>query len=104
MNFELHQGKPKYPAILDSAVSRLRPVCMASGTTILGMTPLITDPFLTKSWPPRSPAAWSPATVLTLVVVPLFYKIFFRVKCEENAPSTIELTEEDIEQQGEAPA
>ena len=39
-------GKEPYKAILDSAVSRMRPVLMAASTTILGMIPLLTDVFL----------------------------------------------------------
>lgn len=82
IELERHEGKPIYPAILDSTVSRLRPVCMASGTTILGMAPLVTDPFY-QVMAATVASGLVAATVLTLVVVPLFYKLFFRVKCVE---------------------
>jgi multidrug efflux pump subunit AcrB len=82
VNLERREGKAPYPAILDSAVSRLRPVSMASGTTILGMTPLLSDPFY-QVMAATVASGLVAATILTLVVVPLFFKLFYRVKCEE---------------------
>ncbi|MGB5582150.1 MAG: hypothetical protein WBO93_00890, partial [Gammaproteobacteria bacterium] len=37
----IEPGKESYQAILDSAVSRMRPVLMAASTTILGMIPVL---------------------------------------------------------------
>ena len=45
VNIERAQGKPAYPALIDASASRVRPVCMAAFTTVLGMVPLIWDPF-----------------------------------------------------------
>ena len=45
INLELASGKPPYEAVIDSAVSRVRPVCMAAFTTVLGMIPLLWDAF-----------------------------------------------------------
>ncbi|MDP1086289.1 efflux RND transporter permease subunit, partial [Klebsiella pneumoniae] len=45
INEEIGQGKPPYEAILDSAVSRVRPVSMAALTTVMGMLPLLLDAF-----------------------------------------------------------
>ncbi|GAL29573.1 acriflavin resistance protein [Vibrio variabilis] len=45
INLELESGKDPYLAIVDSAVSRVRPVSMAALTTILGMIPLVFDAF-----------------------------------------------------------
>ncbi|MFW5734997.1 MAG: efflux RND transporter permease subunit, partial [Oceanidesulfovibrio sp.] len=45
INLEIANGKEPYQAVIDSAVSRVRPVCMAAFTTVLGMIPLIWDAF-----------------------------------------------------------
>ncbi|MEA1950363.1 MAG: efflux RND transporter permease subunit [Planctomycetota bacterium] len=74
-----HKGVEPYNAVLDAAVSRLRPVVMASGTTVLGMTPLIWDPFY-KVMAATISSGLIGSTVLTLVVIPLFYKLFYRIK------------------------
>ena len=43
---ELAEGKAPYDAVFESSVSRVRPVCMAAVTTMLGMIPLLFNPFL----------------------------------------------------------
>jgi len=78
---DLAAGKAPYRAVLDSAVSRMRPVLMASGTTILGMAPLITDPFY-SGMAATIMSGLLVGTFLTLVVVPVFYTIFFAVKTD----------------------
>ena len=45
INIEIREGKEPFPAIMDSALSRMRPVSMAALTTVLGMLPLLQDPF-----------------------------------------------------------
>ncbi|HEY5790757.1 MAG TPA: efflux RND transporter permease subunit [Gammaproteobacteria bacterium] len=75
---QVAEGKPPYPAILDSAVSRLRPVMLAAATTILGMIPLLPDVFFVNM-AITIMAGLGFATVLTLLVVPALYAIFFRV-------------------------
>ena len=42
---EIDKGKAPYQAILDGGISKMRPVCMVVITTVLGMIPLLTDPF-----------------------------------------------------------
>ena len=66
-------------AILDSSVSRMRPVLMATVTTVLGMIPLLADVFF-KAMAVTIMAGLSFATVLTLIFVPVLYSIFFRSK------------------------
>jgi multidrug efflux pump subunit AcrB len=72
------EGKEPYVAILDSAVSRLRPVVLAAATTILGMIPLLPDVFFVNM-AITIMAGLGFATFLTLLVVPALYAIFFRV-------------------------
>ncbi|HCH5709605.1 TPA: efflux RND transporter permease subunit VmeI, partial [Vibrio parahaemolyticus] len=45
IEIEMKSGKEAYDAVVDAAVSRVRPVCMAAITTILGMIPLLPDIF-----------------------------------------------------------
>ncbi|WP_418109943.1 multidrug efflux RND transporter permease subunit VmeV [Vibrio parahaemolyticus] len=79
INLELESGKDPYLAIVDSAISRVRPVSMAALTTILGMIPLLFDAFF-GSMAITIMAGLGFATVLTLIVVPVMFAILFRIK------------------------
>ncbi|NRB70085.1 MAG: efflux RND transporter permease subunit [Vibrio sp.] len=79
INIELELGKEPYQAIFDSAISRVRPVSMAALTTILGMIPLVFDAFF-GSMAITIMAGLGFATVLTLIVVPVLFAIFYRIK------------------------
>ncbi|MFW5500672.1 MULTISPECIES: efflux RND transporter permease subunit [unclassified Maridesulfovibrio] len=79
INLELAEGKEPYRAVMDSALSRIRPVAMAAGTTILGMLPLVTDAFF-SAMAVTIMAGLAFATVLTLLVVPVLYAMFYKVK------------------------
>ena len=68
-------------AVLESAVSRLRPVAMAAATTILGMVPLFPDAFFV-SMAVTIAFGLGFATILTMVVVPVLYSAFYKV-CTE---------------------
>ncbi|ELC3206075.1 multidrug efflux RND transporter permease subunit VmeV [Vibrio parahaemolyticus] len=79
INLELESGKDPYLAIVDSAISRVRPVSMAALTTILGMIPLVFDAFF-GSMAITIMAGLGFATVLTLIVVPVMFAILFKIK------------------------
>ncbi|MBJ2139028.1 efflux RND transporter permease subunit [Paraglaciecola chathamensis] len=79
INIELASGKETYNAVFDSALSRVRPVSMAAMTTILGMVPLMFDAFF-GSMAITIMAGLGFATVLTLIVVPVLFAIFYKVK------------------------
>ncbi len=79
IDMQIESGKESYTAILDSAVSRLRPVMMAASTTILGMAPLLSDVFF-LDMAVVIMFGLGFASVLTLVVVPVLYSIFFNIK------------------------
>ena len=78
---ERKKGVDPYQAVIQSAVSRFRPIIMTTITTVLGVMPLILwrDPlFYTLSIILAIGLAFG--TVLTLGVAPVLYSIFFRVK------------------------
>ncbi len=89
IDLEVREGKPTYPAIVDSGLSRLRPVAMAALTTILGMIPLFSDAFYI-AMAVTIVGGLTVATVLTMVVVPVFYAILFKARKDDptDGPST----------------
>ena len=74
----------RFDAIIDAAVSRVRPVSLGVLTTVLGVIPLLWDPFF-NSLAVVIIFGLSFATVLTLVVVPTLYAVFFKVRLDESA-------------------
>jgi len=80
----LKPGRSLYDAIIGAGVSRLRPVMMASLTTALGMLPLFSDAFF-AAMAVTITFGLLFATVLTMVVVPVLYAIFFGVEEPEEA-------------------
>ncbi len=87
MDLQVRQGKPTYDAVLDSGVSRLRPVAMAAATTVLGMIPLFTDAFYV-AMAVTIVGGLLVATVLTMIVVPTFYAILFKAKKGDDRTTT----------------
>ncbi|MFA0569894.1 efflux RND transporter permease subunit [Vibrio gallaecicus] len=79
IEIEMKSGKDPYIAVVDAALSRVRPVCMAAITTILGMIPLLPDIFF-KPMAVTIMFGLGFATVLTLIVVPVLYRIFHNIK------------------------
>lgn len=72
-------GDDTWNAIIDSAVLRFRPIMLTAAAAILGMIPLTQSVF----WAPMAVAIASGllvATVLTLLVLPTMYAIWFRVR------------------------
>ena len=71
--------QPWLDAITNAAVSRLRPVTMAAITTILGMLPLLGDVFF-QPMAVTIMFGLGFATLLTLIVVPVLFALFYRVR------------------------
>lgn len=63
-------------AIVEASVSRLRPVFLAAVTTILGMTPLLSDAFF-ASMAVTIMAGLAFASLLTMIAAPVLYYLFF---------------------------
>jgi multidrug efflux pump subunit AcrB len=79
INLQSSEGKELDSAIVDSGVSRIRPVAMAALTTALGMIPLLFDAFFV-SMAVTIIAGLIFATMLTMVVVPVLYATFYKAK------------------------
>ena len=80
---EIDKGKTPYQAILDGGVTKSRPVCMVVLTTVLGMIPLLTDPFF-GAMAVCVMFGLSFAAVLSLVVTPVLFAIFFNVHADRE--------------------
>ena len=80
---EIKTGKDPYLSVVDSSVSRLRPIIMASLTTVLGISPLIFDRFF-RAMAVTIMSGLTFATVLTLIVVPVLYTSLFKIGSPEK--------------------
>ncbi|PID28599.1 MAG: multidrug transporter AcrB [Candidatus Cloacimonadota bacterium] len=78
IELEIKAGVDAYKAVIESSVARMRPVMMASLTTILGMIPLINDPMF-GSMAVTIMGGLSVGTVITLVFLPVLYTVFFKI-------------------------
>lgn len=83
VDVEIASGKPRHDSVVDAAVSRLRPVMMGSLTTVLGVVPLFFDAFF-QSMAVVLVFGLAFATLLTLLIVPILYAIFFKIRGEET--------------------
>ncbi|NJO91934.1 MAG: efflux RND transporter permease subunit, partial [Chloroflexia bacterium] len=82
INLGIKNGKSQLTATIDAAISRMRPVMMASLTTILGMLPLISDSMF-QSMAVTIMFGLLVGSVVTLIVVPVLYAVFFKVDVSE---------------------
>ncbi len=90
---DIAAGHGRYRAIVDATVRRARPVALTAFAAILGMIPLAQNMF----WGPMAITIMGGlfvATILTLLVVPALYALWFRVSERETTP---------VERTGDAP-
>src|SRR5215204_1782109 len=84
---DIAAGHGRHRAIVDATVRRARPVALTALAAILGMVPLATSMF----WGPMAITIMGGlfvATILTLLVVPALYALWFRVpRAEAVAPA-----------------
>jgi multidrug efflux pump len=86
---DIAAGQGRYRAIVNATVRRARPVTLTALAAILGMIPLAGSLF----WGPMAITIMGGlfvATVLTLLVVPALYALWFRVGREEALDRTVE--------------
>ena len=82
INYHIGTGREKTDAIITAAGERLQPIVLTSITTAFGVLPLA---FANELW---ADLAWTIvfgilfATVLTLIMVPIFYQMFIRDKSQ----------------------
>jgi multidrug efflux pump len=83
IDHDIAAGHGRYRAIVDATVRRARPVVLTALAAILGMIPLAGSLF----WGPMAITIMGGllvATVLTLLVVPALYALWFRVRENET--------------------
>ena len=72
-------GQAPFDAVINAAVSRLRPVLLAAGTTVLGVIPLLSDVF----WVSMSVVIMFGLTlgaIITMVLLPAIYSLLFGIR------------------------
>jgi multidrug efflux pump subunit AcrB len=79
IRLQIKSGKKPWDAVVDSSVSRVRPVSMAVLTTVLGLIPLLFDAFF-AAMAVTVMAGLLFAEVLTLIMVPVLYVTFFKYR------------------------
>ena len=84
---DIAAGHTRHRAIIDATVRRARPVVLTALAAIFGMVPLAGSLF----WGPMAITIMGGlfvATILTLLVVPALYALWFRVRENEPQPVT----------------
>lgn len=84
ITLQLSKGVEPVRALIDSAQSRLRPVMMASLTTVLGMIPLLWDT-LFGSLAACIMGGLLFGTLITLLFIPVLFALFFHIKIKKQA-------------------
>lgn len=72
------EGFSPYKAVIEATVSRVRPVLMASLTTIVGMVPLLGDPMY-GAMAVCIMAGLAVGTLITLILLPVLYSTFYHI-------------------------
>jgi multidrug efflux pump len=73
------QGRDAWDAVVEGSVSRFRPIMLTAISTVLGFIPIAPTVF----WGPMAFAIMGGlfiATILTLIVLPALYVVFFRLR------------------------
>lgn len=81
---QAEEHRSPYAAVIEATVSRVRPVLMASLTTIVGMIPLVGDPMY-GSMALTIMGGLTVGTIITLILLPIFYTALFRIRKPQNA-------------------
>ena len=79
IRLQLSASQHPVEAIVSASVARLRPVTLASLTTVLGMVPLLFDDMF-SSMASTIMGGLIAGTVIVLVFIPVLYAMFFKLK------------------------
>ena len=79
INAQVRSGVDSYTAVVEATVSRARPVLMAALTTVFGSIPLLFD-VVFGGMAATIVFGLTFATMLTLLVTPALYAIFYKLK------------------------
>ena len=79
IGLQLDNGLAPVNAVIEATKTRIVPVTMASGTTILGMLPLLGDAMF-AGMAATIMGGLFVSTILTIFVLPVTYCIFFKIK------------------------
>ena len=79
IGLQLDSGLAPVNAVIEATKTRIIPVTMASGTTILGMLPLLGDAMF-AGMAATIMGGLFVSTILTIFVLPVTYCIFFKIK------------------------
>ena len=79
IGLQLDSGLAPVNAVIEATKTRIVPVTMASGTTILGMLPLLGDAMF-AGMAATIMGGLLVSTILTILVLPVTYCIFFKIK------------------------
>ena len=79
IGLQLDSGLAPVNAVIEATKTRIVPVTMASGTTILGMLPLLGDAMF-AGMAATIMGGLFVSTILTIFVLPVTYCIFFKIK------------------------
>ena len=79
IGLQLDSGLAPVNAVIEATKTRIVPVTMASGTTILGMLPLLGDAMF-AGMAATIMGGLLVSTILTIFVLPVTYCIFFKIK------------------------
>ena len=89
IGIEEAKGTPRLEAIIEATKSRIVPVAMASGTTILGMLPLLFDAMF-GGMAACIMGGLLVASLLTIFVLPVTYSLLFKVKVTDRVENRID--------------
>lgn len=81
IGLQLNVGLSPVNAVIEATKTRIVPVTMASGTTILGMLPLLGDAMF-AGMAATIMGGLFVSTILTIFVLPVTYCVFFKIKSE----------------------
>ena len=81
IGLQIENGLAPVKAVIEATKTRIVPVTMASGTTILGMLPLLADAMF-AGMAATIMGGLFVSTILTIFVLPVTYCIFFKIKSE----------------------